>query len=391
MIYLFVLLLRLIAVLEGAAKNISFVVVFAAMGYSTYKRSDWKDLKVPRELVGGGILVTAIIIHTIFFGKFLVRDIAVLFTFWIWFAFTFMQFRNKTLKHSLRYILIAFLIFNVSNYIYFKLYFYDQKIGVNSLLGLFGIFDYRIYFPLSSGANIYTSQLGFNAILSLYFIKQTNKKLVYFLVYTFYIFMLILADSRQILLLTILFSVIYWFSLRRILFFLKKTWWVLGLLLMLLLVVFYNSSFLDSVKRPGELDGVAINRIEIWGIAFGIIFSSFRAFYGNGLHGLSENLPKNTTALFEKQNLETSHNFFIQNLVDFGLIGLSVLIILVYNVLLAVLKTRESILIVLTVFILLIGFTESIPTFYSFEPTLFVIALLSIIFTYNERKSIRYT
>ena len=38
---------------------------------------------------------------------------------------------------------------------------------------------------------------------------------------------------------------------------------------------------------------------------------------------------------------------------------------------------------------LLIGITESIPTFYSFEPTIFFIAVLTIILSQNERKNIR--
>jgi hypothetical protein len=38
------------------------------------------------------------------------------------------------------------------------------------------------------------------------------------------------------------------------------------------------------------------------------------------------------------------------------------------------------------VMLLFMGITESIPSFYSFEPTLFFIVILSIILTQNERE-----
>ena len=52
-----------------------------------------------------------------------------------------------------------------------------------------------------------------------------------------------------------------------------------------------------------------------------------------------------------------------------------------------VLKLKSSIINVLIIMILLIGVTESIPSFYSTEPTLFFIAILSIILTHYEREN----
>ena len=317
MIYFYVLLLRIVAYLEGIPKIISFVVVFGLMTYSTIKRaSSLRIDKFPKFIFYGFVLAAAIIFHGLFYGNVLIRDVAVLMTYCIWLAFTYNYFKEKTLNEALKFILISFLIFNVANYLHFKMYFGDQKIGFNSIMAMFGIVDYRIFFPLSSGANIFTSQLGLNAIITLYFIKQSRKKNLFRLIYIFYIYMLVLADSRIILLFTILFSCVYWFSLKQILSFFKKTWWVIGLFLMILLYVFYNTSIFDGFKRPGELGGRAISRIQIWTIAFDVIFDDLNVLFGHGINGFENNIPESLIKTFENQNLQTSHNFIIQNIID---------------------------------------------------------------------------
>ena len=155
------------------------------------------------------MLCFSVVIHTLIFGNLLLRDVAVLLTYWIWLIFTYTYFKDKSIEQCLKYILITFLIFNIANFLYFKIYFGDQKYGVNSIMSLFGIYGYRIYFPLSSGANIFTSQLALNALIVLYFIKESKFKYLYLIIYLFYFYMLILADSRLILLFAIIFSFIY--------------------------------------------------------------------------------------------------------------------------------------------------------------------------------------
>ncbi|MDT0558063.1 O-antigen ligase family protein [Ichthyenterobacterium sp. W332] len=391
MIYFYVLLLRIVAYLEGPAKIISFALVFTLISYSTLKRvKSIKKNKATKFIFYVSALVFLVLIHGSLYGNILIRDVAVMLTYWIWAVFAYIYFKDKTTKEALRFILISFLIFNVANYIYFKLYFSDQKLGLNSILGLFGIYDYRIFFPLSSGANVFTSQLGLNAIISLYFIKQNKRKFLYFSIFTFYLYMLVLADSRLIILLTLLFSTIYWFSLRQILLFFKKTWWIFGLIIIGLLYIFYNTAFFDGFKRAGEIEGRSISRIEIWTIAIQVVFDGVNAVFGHGLNGFENNLPDAAKEAYESQRLQTSHNFIIQCLIDFGLFGLSIILLIMHNILLLTLKLKEPVIMVLIIMLLLIGITESIPSFYTIEPTLFFIAILSIIITQNERKNIRF-
>lgn len=391
MIYLFVLLLRLVAYLSGKAKIISFVGVFAIMIYSTLKRSPIVGIKKISKANFIAIVVTALIaIHTMIFGNLVVRDIAVLFTYWIWFVFALVYFKNKTLHQGLYYILITFLIFNIANYVLYELYFSEQRRGINTILRMFGIHSYRIYFPLSSGANIYTFQVGINALLTLYFIKIKKLKLPYIFIYWFYIFIIILADSRLILAFTIFFSFLYWYSLSSIIKALKKYWLAIVFVIISLTFIFYNTSLFDSIKRPGEKTGMIVKRTDIWSNALAGAFDSVQCVWGYGLYGLERSIPEELKEEFYSQSLQTSHNFFIQNIVDFGLVGALIILFLLFRILRMTMKLKSRIVSVIMIMFLFIGTTESIPTFYSFDATVFFIALIALIITKYEGENIRH-
>ncbi len=387
MIYLFLLLLRIVAYLEGSQKIVWFIVVFALIAFSIIKRTPLKRInKIPKYTFYSFVTIIAVMVHGLIFGEVYIRDVAVLLTFWIWFVFTLTYFKNKTINQALRYLLITFLIYNISNYIFYVLYFSDQQRGINSIMGMFGVFGYRIYFPLSSGANIFTSQLALNALIALYFIKTTPKKLVHAIIYGFYIFMLILADSRLILFFTVLFSFIYWVSLTRIIYYLKKYWLGLSVLLIAFMYVFYGTSLFDAIKRPGEKTGEVISRIDIIGEALKVIVSDLRVIFGYGINGFETNMLDSVKESFDKQRLQTAHNFIFQCMIDFGIVGIIIILGLIYKLLRYMISLKSYIITILMVMILLMGTTESIPTFYSFEPTLFFIALVSLIIVKNERK-----
>jgi hypothetical protein len=387
MIYFYVLLLRIVAYLEGPQKIIAFALLFVMMSYSTVKRIPTKSLtKISKYNFYALLFCFAILIHGLIFGNVLLRDVAVLLTYWIWLIFTLTYFKNKSIKQCLNYILITFLLFNIANLVYFKLYFGDQKAGINSIMSLFGVFGYRVYFPLSSGANIYTSQLALNSLIALYFFKVSKNKILYAIIYLFYLYMLIIADSRLILLFSFAFSLIYWFSLNTLLTFFKRFWWVIGIFIFGFLFVFYGTNLFDSFKRPGELDGRALSRIEIWTLAKDVIFSDYHIITGYGLNGFENNLLESSRKVFDKQHLQTSHNFIIQNIIDFGILGIIIILYLIFEVVKKVIKLNSQIISILVVMLLFMGITESIPSFYSFEPTLFFIAILSILLTQNERE-----
>jgi hypothetical protein len=391
MIYLYVLLLRIIAYLDGTPKFILFVLVFSSMGYSIIKRTNLGDFrKVSKAKAFSFLLIVGILVHGLIFGVVYLRDFAVLVTYWLWFIFTYTYLKDKTIEEALKYIFISFLIFNLANYLFFELYFSDQKKGWNSILELFGIVGYRIYFPLASGANVFTFQIGLNAILTLFFIKHKKRNWFYLLVYVFYMFVLVLADSRLVLAMTLFFTLTYILSFKTIVIFFKKYWYVFSLCIVGFIFFFYNTSIFDGIKRTNEKTGIAISRIEIWGYALELLFSDFRIIFGHGLNGLETGLEESLKSKFENQNLQTSHNFIIQNIIDFGLFGLVIILFYVFKLVKMLRTVKSQILTIIVVMFLLIGTTESIPTFYSFEPTIFMIVLLSVILVNYERKTIRY-
>jgi len=388
MIYVYILLLRIVGYLEGTPKIIAFLIVFSLMSYSTGKRIPLKELhKISKYNFYAILISLSMIVHGFIFGKVMVRDIAVLLSFWIWLVFSYTYFKDKTISQCLKFVLISFLIFNIANYIIFKLFFGAQKIGINNTMSMFGVFGYRIYFPLASGANVFAAQLAFNCLIVLYFIKTSANKYLYILIYAFYIMMLVLADSRLLLFLATIFSFIYWFSLNTLITFFKKFWWAIGIGLFAFLYVFYNTNLFDSFKRAGELEGRALSRVKIWGIAKEVIFSDYHFLTGRGLNGFAEGMPESFKKTFHGQHLQTSHNFLIQTIIDFGVLGVIIILYLIFEILKMVLKLKSSIINVLIIMILLIGVTESIPSFYSTEPTLFFIAILSIILTHYEREN----
>ncbi len=389
MIYLFILLLRLVAYLEGQSKIISFIGVFIIMVYSIIKRTPIVGLnKISKIHFYALLSLIVLIIHSSVFGNFEIRDLAVLLTYWIWFIFTFVYFRNKTLIQALKYVLITFSVFNIANYLFFYFYFYDQQSGVNTLMEIFGFKGWRIYFPLSSGANFFTFQLGANTLLTLHFIKIQKRKILYIFLYVFYMYMLILADSRLVLLLTMFFSFIYLISARTLIFVLRKHWWVIVLIIIISIYIFYTTSIFDGVKRPGERAvGHVASRLDIWGAAYDLIVNDVRMFFGHGLRSFETHILNSKDASINNLRVQTSHNFFLQCILDFGILGVMVIIGALLELVKRVKVIKSQIVTILFVMFLLIGSTEAIPTFYSFDSTFFYIALLSIIIIFSEKKS----
>ena len=389
--YFYVLLLRIVAYLEGTPKIISFVLVFGLIGYSIIKRTSFTSyIKVSKIRLYSFFIVIVILIHGLIFGIVYLRDFAVLMTYWLWFVFTYTYLKDKSREEALKYLFYTFLVFNIANYLFFELYFADQKRGINSIMATFGIMGYRIYFPLASGANVFTFQLGLNALLALHFVKYEKKNILYIISFWFYFYVLILADSRIVLITTIFFTFVYWYSFKTIVFFLKKYWYVLSLLILSFVFIFYNTSLFDGVKRTNEKTGLAISRIEIWTYAIDVFVSDFKFLFGHGLNGLESSLDESLKVKFASQNLQTSHNFIIQSLIDFGLIGLIIILFYIFKLIRMLIKLKSQIITILVVTFLLVGTTESIPTFYSFEPTIFLIALVSIILLNYEREAIKY-
>jgi len=67
-------------------------------------------------------------------------------------------------------------------------------------------------------------------------------------------------------------------------------------------------------------------------------------------------------------------------------LGITIILYLMFEILKMLRGLKSQIISILVVMVLFMGITESIPSFYSFEPTLFFIAILSIILAKHERK-----
>ena len=392
MIYIYLLLLRIVAYLEGEQKIISFIIVAILMIFSILKRTKRGTItKISQLNFNVIVLIVFVVIHGLIFGEVLVRDVAVLFTYWLWFIFTLNYFKDKSLNQILTFILITFFIFNISNYISFKLIDPDQKYGVNTIMSYLGVFGYRIYFPLSSGANIFAFQLALNTLLALYFIKNKIKKKFSILIFCFYIYMMVLADSRLVLLFTFFFAFLYWVSLKTIISFIKNYWLFISFIFIGLLFVFYKTDIFQGLKRPGEIKGHVLSRIDIWEYAFGVIFDDYKLILGHGLNGFENNINPDVQKMFKNESLQTAHNFLIQNIIDFGFLGIIFILYWIFKLIKIVQSIKVEIITLLLVMFLIMGTTESIPTFYSFDSNMFFIVLLSTIIILNERKIIRHS
>lgn len=391
------LLLRLVAYLEGNSKIYFFIAVAFLMSL-TIGKNIFRFRKDGRFLISCGIyfflLLLVVVLHTFIFSELFIRDIAVLAAIFLWFVYVTTRFWNRDVDAGLRYILISFLIYNIANYVFNEISFGDAKIGINSTLGFFGIQGYRISFPLSSGANVNASQIGLCSLIAIYFYKNKRdirKKLLYLLVFLFHVFLLVLADSRLILLVALIFSLFTFYSFTRVINFAKRYWLALSISLILMMYFFYSTDVFESIKRPGEKSGRVLNRFEIWQVAIEVIFNDFRVITGRGLNGFANALTGELKEKFAAENLETCHNFMIQTLMDFGIFGLLLSLYGIQLIIVKAIKLRKSILLILLTAVLIFSTTEAIPTFYSFEATFFFTALVALIIIRYERENHQHT
>ncbi|MAZ26827.1 MAG: hypothetical protein CL868_07080 [Cytophagaceae bacterium] len=399
MSYLYVLLLRLIAYLEGKSKIFAFLLLIGFLLFSITINFLGKSRTIGYLLyivLGALGLSIILFIHTVWLSKLNLRDVAVITAYFLWFFYTCSKFWNRSLNYCLRYLLYSFLIYNVTNLVIYEMYYADIPLGINSIMKAFGIYGYRVYFPLASGANINTAQIGLCTILVAYFIKSSKDlklKLFYGFLGLLHFYLLVLADSRLVLFITFIFSISILISFYHLIVLIKRYWILVISTLSLVLIVFYSTDIFEFLKRPGESDSKFIDRIQIWKISIEVIFHDWHFISGYGLNGLENNLPRNILTEFKDQSLQTSHNFIFQYLIDFGVIGLVFFILGMQQLVQWSYAYKNRIILYLIIAIIIFGATESIPTFYSFEATLFFIGIIAIVTTrkLNEGENLRYS
>lgn len=392
MSYLYFLFLRVISYLEEENQIIGVTVFLTLMALSLNNLVPKKlDKKTAVVFLNASIIVTTVIVHSLISSsEIILRDITVLILYLIWFIYVTLKFRKKTTNEALLFLLISFSIYNLTNYVLFEMYYYDVKLGYNQTLSYFNILDYYAAYPLSSGRNVNSSQIGLISILAMYFFKIESgyfKKMLFFVVSLAHIYFLVLSDTRIAIVLTLFFTTTLFIDLSKVISLIKAYWKLALISIFIFITIFYLSPVFDFLKRDGELDSDNLNRIEIWTAAFQVIFDDLKLFFGHGLHGFGKNFPPELTAYFLDQKLQTTHNVLFQYTVDFGIIGLGIFIFIFANLLTLSLRTKERIIFVLLIATFFYGITESIPTFYSFEPTLLFLSLAAILFLKNEREN----
>lgn len=392
MSYLYFLFLRVISYLEAENQIIVFAVFLALMVFSLNNLVPKKlDKKTAVVFLNASIIFTTVIVHTLISSsEIILRDITVLILYLIWFIYVTLKFRKKTTNEALLFLLISFSLYNITNYVLFEMYYYDAKFGYNQTLSYFNILDYYAVYPLSSGRNVNSSQIGLISILAMYFFKIESgyfKKMLFLVVSLAHIYFLVLADTRIAIVLTLFFTTTLFIDSSKIISLIKAYWKLALISIFIFIAIFYLSSVFDFLKRDGELVSDNLNRIEIWTAAFQVIFDDLKLFFGHGLYGFGKNFPPDLMPYFLDQKLQTTHNALLQYTVDFGIIGLGIFIFIFANLLTSSLRIKERIIFVLLIATFFYGITESIPTFYSFEPTLLFLSLAAILFLKNEREN----
>lgn len=392
MSYLYFLFLRLVSYFEGENQIIGFAIflllITLSINYLMPKKLEKHTLVV---FVNASIVGVAIIVHTLISSREIaLRDITVVLLYLIWFIYIILKFQSKTINQALLFLLVSFSIYNFTNYVLFEMYHYDAKFGYNQTLSYFNILDYYAIYPLSSGRNVNSSQIGLMSILAIYFFKVERRlfiKVIFLAISIAHIYFLILADTRIAIGITLLFTIALFINFNKVVGLIKKYWKPALIAIFIFILVFYLSPIFDFLKRDGELDPENLNRIEIWTAALRVIFDDYRFLFGHGIHGFEENFPPEWINFFLEQKLQTTHNALFQYTVDFGVIGLAIYLLFFIKLLDLSLKINQRVIFVLLIAIFFYGITETIPTFYSFEPTILFISLAAILFNKNDRKS----
>jgi len=392
MSYLYFLFLRVISYLEGNNQIVGFVafllLIFLSINFLIPKKLDRKTITV---FVNASIIGTIVVIHSaILCHELALRDVTVVALYLIWFIYFTLKFRTKTITQALLFLLTSFTIYNITNYILFELYFFDTKWGYNQTLSYFNIVDYYAVYPLSSGRNINSSQIGLMSILATYFFKIERrflKKWIFLAISLAHIYFLVLADTRIAIGLTLLLTLSLFINMKKMVYLIKMYWKLTIVAIFSFITVFYTTPFFDFLKREGELNPDNLNRIEIWTAAIRIIFDDIKFLYGHGINGFGKNFPPEWIIFFLEQQLQTTHNALLQYAVDFGIVGVIAYLLFFFELLYRALRVKEHIIFVLLIATFFYGITESIPTFYSFEPTIFFLSLVAILFMKNEGKS----
>ncbi len=376
----YIFFLRLISYLEGNEKIIATIALFSFLIINILWLNNWK-ISLKKQDLAPILIVLYMLAHTIIFSNITLQILGILFSYLLWYFFLKNKFKNKSKYAAIQFLVYSLTVYNLINFIWYKIEYADLRTGINTTLSFFNIVAYRVNFPMASGLTINSIQVGLTSLLTLYLIKTSPKILTNFFLTTLYfwnIYLLVVLDSRSPLLISLVLGIIVGFGLRDIISLITRYWVVLAISAIFIVYIFYNTDIFESIKRPGELEKDFFERPKIWEMAITQTFSDLRLLFGYGLNTFGNMISQQTAFL------STTHNIFLQVLYDFGIFGILIMGYFLHKTMTILLKSKDLNLTVIFVSFFLFGCLESVPSYYTFAPTLVFIPLIVIIYNIKE-------
>lgn len=379
----YVFFLRLISYLDGNSKIIATTVLFSWLIIHVLWLNNWK-INLKRQDSYPILVIFYVLVHSLIFSKITLQLLGIIFSYLLWYLFFKNKFKNKSVYASIQFLVYSLTIYNLINFIWYKIEYARLKTGINTTLSLFNIVAYRVNFPMASGLTINSIQIGLTSLLTLYLIKNSYRfstKFFFSILYFWNIYLLVVLDSRSPLMISLVLGIIVGFGLRKIISLISRYWIMLAMLAILIVHVFYNTDIFKSIKRPGELAEDFFNRPKIWGIAITHTFDDLRVLFGYGINSFGNMISQQT------ERIHTTHNVFLQVLYDFGIFGILIMGLFLYKTMIILLKAKDVNLTIIFVSFFLYGCLESVPSYYTFTATLIFISILVIIYNVKMSKN----
>lgn len=376
----YIFFLRLISYLEGNDKIIATIVMFSVLTINILWLNKLK-IKLRKKDIPPLLIILYVFIHSFIFSEVTLQLLGIIFSYFLWYLFLKNKFKNDSTYIAVKFLVYSLIIYNLINFIWYKIEYSHLKTGINKTLSLFNILAYRVNFPMASGLTINSIQIGLTSLLTLYLFKNCNKllaKLLFLILYFWNIYLLIVLDSRSPLLISLILGVLIGFGFKKIISIITRYWILLAVTAIFIVQIFYNTDIFENFKRSGELAENFFNRPKIWGLALSNTFEDLRLLFGHGINSFGGIVSSET------ENLHTTHNIFLQILYDFGLFGIVIMSFFIRKTMIILLKSRDINLTIIFVSFFLYGCLESVPSYYTFTVTLIFISVLVII---NNKES----
>lgn len=376
----YVFLLRLISFLDEEKKIIGTILLFLVLIINILYLRKWK-ISVKKEDLTPILILVYFIVHTLIFSGISIQFFGIIFSYYLWYLFFKNKFKNKSRFAAIQFLVFSLTVYNLTNFIWYKIEYSHLRTGINTTLGLFNIVAYRVNFPMASGLTINSIQIGITSLLTLYIFKNSTRfltKSFFFILYFWNIYLLVVLDSRSPLLISLMLGIVIGLGLKTIIKVITKYWAAIAIFAIVVVNIFYNTDIFQNIKRPGELDEEFFKRPKIWGMALEYTFHDFRFLFGYGLNTFNELISQQLVFL------STTHNIFLQVLFDFGVFGIIIMGYFLQKTMKILMRIKDTNFTLIFISFFLYGCLESMPSYYTFTPTLIFISIIIIIYNYKE-------